>query len=267
MKTITVSCIIALAALTASHAGETNKTFKTMTPAEKAAYKAAMFRKSGGFGLFGAEGCVKVISYQKALPLDNVKSAGEAFSKQMKIVIASESASGSFSLADADKLQNNSKANAVVFVVADPTLPMTLVAPESRWGVVNVTKLSEGDPTRDVLAKRVHTAVFRAIAGVIGAYGSQYPGTIMEGILSAKEMGNHSDYAFIPDSQMAVVNFLPKIGMKQGQTITYAKACKLGIAPAPTNDIQKAIWEEVHAPPSKPIKITYDKDKQKPVVK
>lgn len=36
---------------------------------------------------------------------------------------------------------------------------------------------------------------------------------------------------------------------------TYRTACQQGWAPAPTNDVQKAIWDEVHTLPSEPIKI------------
>ena len=36
---------------------------------------------------------------------------------------------------------------------------------------------------------------------------------------------------------------------------TYWQACKEGWAPAPTNDVQKAIWDKVHSLPTAPLKI------------
>ena len=39
---------------------------------------------------------------------------------------------------------------------------------------------------------------------------------------------------------------------------TYAAACRMGWAPPPTNDIQRVIWDKVHAVPAKPMKIEFD---------
>jgi hypothetical protein len=43
----------------------------------------------------------------------------------------------------------------------------------------------------------------------------------------------------------------------------YRQACKQGWAPAPTNDVQRAIWNKVHELPSDPIKIKYDPKRDK----
>ena len=42
---------------------------------------------------------------------------------------------------------------------------------------------------------------------------------------------------------------------------TYKKACQEGWVSAPTNDIQKAIWDKVHAAPKNPMKIEFDSKK------
>ena len=39
---------------------------------------------------------------------------------------------------------------------------------------------------------------------------------------------------------------------------SYQKACEEGWAPLPTNDVQKAIWDKVHAVPKNPMKIEFD---------
>ena len=46
--------------------------------------------------------------------------------------------------------------------------------------------------------------------------------------------------------------------MKMVKIGTYRQACQEGWAPAPKNDEQKAIWNQVHAIPDKPIKIEFD---------
>ena len=43
--------------------------------------------------------------------------------------------------------------------------------------------------------------------------------------------------------------------------MTYKEACEEGWAPAPTNEIQKAIWDKVRATPKNPMKIEFDPKK------
>ena len=50
-------------------------------------------------------------------------------------------------------------------------------------------------------------------------------------------------------------------GMTPTRIASYKKACQEGWAPAPTNDVQKAIWEKVHAVPATPMKIEFDPKK------
>ena len=49
------------------------------------------------------------------------------------------------------------------------------------------------------------------------------------------------------------------LGVRPAIYDTYDRACQEGWAPAPTNDVQKAIWDEVHEMPTEPIKIKYQK--------
>ena len=65
------------------------------------------------------------------------------------------------------------------------------------------------------------------------------------------------------DTMMGVVKHLPEIGVVPDQRITYREACRKGIAPAPTNEYQKAIWEKEHAVPKNPMKIEFDPKKGK----
>jgi hypothetical protein len=61
------------------------------------------------------------------------------------------------------------------------------------------------------------------------------------------------------------VTYLKSLGVTPAEMTTYRKACREGWAPAPTNDIQKAIWEQVKADkergPTNPLKISMPKRK------
>jgi hypothetical protein len=49
-----------------------------------------------------------------------------------------------------------------------------------------------------------------------------------------------------------------RFGVKKERRIPYRVACQEGWAAQPTNDYQKAVWEQVHSIPDKPLKIEYD---------
>jgi len=52
-------------------------------------------------------------------------------------------------------------------------------------------------------------------------------------------------------------------GVKSEQLIPYRVAVQEGWAPQPTNDVQRTIWNQIHAIPDKPITIEFDPKKDK----
>ena len=55
--------------------------------------------------------------------------------------------------------------------------------------------------------------------------------------------------------------YLEKLGVTKMEKTTYLRACKEGWAPAPTNEVQKRVWDKVHAAPRMPMKIEFDPKK------
>ena len=168
-----------------------------------------------------------------------------------------------------EALKKNSGADVAIIVVADEKTPAMLAAVEDGWAVVNVKKLDRGLKTPAAMekfyAERCLREVIRAFTVVSGGVFSQYPGNIMS-ISKVEDLDLCKP--FIPmDKLESITTYLGARDVTPLRVAPYRKACQEGWAPAPTNDYQKAIWEKVHAPPSKPLKITYDKDNQKPVVK
>lgn len=69
---------------------------------------------------------------------------------------------------------------------------------------------------------------------------------------------------FIPiDMANRYTAYLETLGVKPAHERTYRQACKEGWAPAPTNEIQQAIWNQVRQLPTNPIKIEFDESKGK----
>ena len=157
-------------------------------------------------------------------------------------------------------------ANAAVFIIEDADLPALLGAPEERWAIVNVAKLATQGCTEEKLKTRVSRELMRAIGYVCG---TDCLGTGAEAhpILSPADLEYRMTDGFTVESMIKTADYLPKIGIVSYQKATYKQACQEGWANCPTDEVQKAIWDSIHNTPSKPIKITYDKGKQKPVVK
>ena len=157
------------------------------------------------------------------------------------------------------------KGDVTLFIVDDPALPPLLVAPDSRWAAVNAGRLrSEKEP---FFAARVKKEIVRAFAFLCGAANSQFPDALTGPVTAVEDLDRFEDHRLPADIFQRCCTTMRRIGVTPAQILPYSAACKMGIAPQPTNDIQRAIWDKVHAPPEKPLKITYDKDKQKPVVK
>ena len=92
----------------------------------------------------------------------------------------------------------------------------------------------------------------------------QYDGSVMMGVLKPEDLDQIDIKMTVPAELAAgMTKNLRLRGVTEFKTTSYLVACREGWAPAPTNDIQKAIWEKVHAPPQKPMKIKFDPAAQK----
>lgn len=164
---------------------------------------------------------------------------------------------------DPAALKNASKADVAVIIVADDKAPILLAAVEDGWAVVNIRKLTEGFTNPEAKAKfyeaRCEKEVLRALAIVGGGVSSQYPNNLMD-ITSIRDLDLVG--TFIPnDTGRNMKKVLATRGVTPLERAFYSQACRMGWAPAPTNENQKAIWDRVHALPTKPIKIKYDPKK------
>lgn len=145
----------------------------------------------------------------------------------------------------------------LVSVINDPEAPLMLIAPEDHWGSVNVAKLVDDLPSERAKARfrdsRARKELIRAFSLMCGGGGSQFPGNMMNAA-TMKELDLTVDT--IP---VDMIDFyqthLKNFGVTPKQEVTYETACEEGWAPLPTNDVQKAIWDEVHAIPDQPIVI------------
>lgn len=159
------------------------------------------------------------------------------------------------------EMQDAHRAKAVmIYIVNDTALPTIFCAPEELWGVVNVAKLKT-EKTAFYQA-RVKKEISRVFALVSGASSSKFVGTLLNPITTTSELDTHVDNRLPADVLARIPAYLGQVGITPAFISTYAAACKQGWAPAPTNDVQKAIWEKIKAEkdqkPSNPIKVNFD---------
>ena len=235
---------------------------KKETPEQKAARKARMYRKLGGhvINMATMKGSFVFVNAQKkvaAEPLaDTAKSMADFFMSDFRLV---ESKS-SVTFANAAEAIKRTGAIYGVVIVDIPTLPALITVPDGKWALVNVAAI-DGDDAR--LVRRAKLEMWRAL-GYLCA--SNFDGCMMQPVQSMEQLDALPD-ALSQEALYRIPRHLEKCGITPYTRATYKRACEEGWAHQPTNDVEKAIWEKVHTPPTKPLKITYDKDKQKPVVK
>ena len=205
--------------------------------------------KQGGFleRPDSLKGKIAFIDTQDAVKGDVIKKAIERINAGTEFNLA-------YNKVQAGKpgdLLRDSGANLAVVVIADDTTPAMLVAPEERWAVVNARKTKSDEITRK--------EIMRAFSLLCGGGSSQFPGGLFN---KAKlEDVEECDEAIPTDLLNAHKDYLKQLGVTPKMRSSYKVAVREGWAPEPTNDIQKAIWDQLHQLPSNPIKIKYDPKK------
>ena len=147
----------------------------------------------------------------------------------------------------------------VVAVVNDPASDATiLVAPEQNWATLNVNLLLRDNPSPDVVASRIHKEIWRATAMAMGAANSMTQPCLLRQINTLRELDRTKNMLPSPQPINNMIDVADKLGIVRVHRATYRKACQEGWAPAPTNNVQRTIWNQVHQIPDKPITIEYD---------
>lgn len=235
-----------------------------LTPEQKAARAEARRKHTGGFIEFPGTGKIAVLNAQKTIPLELINENVTMLSRLARNVnVAVEDAT--FSLETAKSVREKVGAPAAVYLVEDPALPMSLIAIEDGWGIVNIAPLKEGADDAK-LKTRFKKEFVRVSSIVFTGAKSQFKNSPLQSAQSVADLDKIVGENYGIDTMTALMNHLPEIGVKPSTRMTYRSACMQGIAPAPTNEYQKVIWEEIKAQksedPSSPIKIAPG---QKPV--
>lgn len=194
---------------------------------------------------------IRVANAQKRVPEDVLKATAEVMQGALGLPIV-VSAGGS----DARPGDNT----AAVVVLADRgDAPRVLVAPEEGWAAVNTEALAADGATGTNYELRVTKEMWRALAIMLGASDSMFQPCLLAPVHSLADLDGLGCNVPSPEPFGKMVRNARALGCQPAHRATYKRACQEGWAPAPTNDVQRAIWEQVKADkergPSNPITI------------
>lgn len=159
---------------------------------------------------------------------------------------------------------NGFGAKGAIWIIDDPTLPVSLVAPENGWGLLNVAPMFADNPDAAKLEKRIAKFIYRTFANINGIGDStMMPACVMKQAVGIDGVDSLVCATYSPEACSKIANFLALAGYKRCNIGTYYDACEEGWAPPPTNDVQRAIWEKVHKLPTNPLTIQRESVKRK----
>lgn len=156
------------------------------------------------------------------------------------------------------------EAEANLFIVDNPSLPSLLSAPENRWVLVNVAQLTSGAGAKpQFFEARVKKELTRGFCLLAGAQDSGFKMSLMGCKTSPDQLDTHADCRLPVDIIKRFGPYLEGYGIRPEKVVSYRKACEEGWAPQPTNELQKAVWDDVRTIPDKPITIEFDPKRDK----
>lgn len=227
---------------------------KKLTPEEIAVRRAEMkkrrYERTGGY-------VVKPDNNIKVLALVNVNNTVD---KELLTKLAKEMEQALlFNVVASVERPANA---GVVIEIKDTDYPATFItAPENGYGMLNVRPLKIDNPSKEKLERRTIQQIWRTTILTLGGGYDIEPKCLMKPFASVQELDSCPSICPCPMSFSAVVAAAARFGVNPIYRATYKRACEEGWAPAPTNDVQKAIWDNVHATPKNPLKIEFDPEK------
>lgn len=214
-----------------------------MSDADKAARKAEFYQKTGGLIRKPGTGSGKLafVNAQTRFAEADLKAVAEQLTKSMMIdfVVVPGKDVGFANAATSVKAAGASAG--VVLTTLDKNVPELVVVPDLGYAIINLAAVpAEAD------AKYLQKQLLRATAGAAGAMSSQYPMTLMSSFDNPKKLAAFPTMDLPADVMMRVKNALKQNGVAPYSVTTYKHACREGWAPAPKNDVEKAIWKEMN---------------------
>lgn len=238
--------------------------------AEGASARPAKFNRASGGLVFsepkGKQICL--LSAQEVVTTNILRAAADKVVAEIHapIEIVTVRNKGSV-VVEMEALQKNPKYATLVAFIEGNGETITKFDPDNGRCVVDVRTLAKDGADKSRIEERVIKCVWRSVGFVLGAGMSIGSWSVLGRARTLAELDAIKATSPSPEQHNSMVYNSKKMGIVPVNVASYRTACQQGWAKRPQDEAQQKIWDEIHTTPSKPIKITYDKDKQKPVVK
>ena len=191
---------------------------------------------------------IRVANAQKRVPADVLRTTAEVMQDALGFPVE---------VAESNGVEKPGGAVAAVIVVGDRGVdsPRILIAPEEGWAAVNTEALAADGAAGEKYDLRVTRELWRAFAIMLGASDSTFQPCLLAPVHSLADLDGLGCNVPAPEPFRKMARNAIALGCQRQHRATYKRACEEGWAPAPTNDVQRAIWEKVHELPAAPIKI------------
>jgi hypothetical protein len=201
------------------------------------------------------KGHILVANMQTKVPASELEKTVKQLIGMTRLDIRFTNIAGEVSPSVANKKVKELGANAVIFVTDSDKCDISLLcAPENGWTIINSSVVTKDAKNEIFAAARLRKELMRGFFAATGAMNSRYPGTVMNYVGKPSDLDKLVEEVPV-DMSMRTIEYLSKMGVTPIQYTTYYRAVQQGWAAAPTNDIQKTIWDKVHAMPTAPLKI------------
>jgi hypothetical protein len=251
MNKIIIYIMVAIMSITAFAAESAQKKRVRLTPEERAARR---YRRNGGNIEKPISGNYIAIVNPKLVTRNQLDKAVSSIRELLPFQFKQIS-----SMTEADN-----KAVMKIELVSEDSLDTLTIYPERPGAKINISALKKDSPDENKFALRFTKQIWRALSFALGAGNSvSMFSSVMKPVTSLRDLDRLKTENAAPDGFNQMLEMANKIKLERQGVYTYRQACIEGWAPAPTNDIQKAIWDKVHATPKNPMKIEFDPKKRR----
>ena len=165
----------------------------------------------------GGVGHISIVNAGGVSNKESIVKTAQTFEQLLMVDVKVSDAKWSLATSADDVKATGAKA--AIFVINDKTLPISLVAMEARWGVVNANGLTDASVQKEVI---------RVLTVLLGGCSSQYAGSAMRAAFSAQDLEKNVGSSFTIDVMLPVLNNLEKMGFKTFQMLTREEAVDAG---------------------------------------
>lgn len=220
------------------------------------------FKDNGGMTLIKGKGRVTLIDCRPTQSMCDFRESMAKLRDTFNIDIRHVKGI-TFTLQNAKQQLLATESNVAVFIVDDPLYPMTLSTSEDNWALVNIAQIKKDNPSPEKLKRRTNILLVRQCCRALGSDETKALDCCFRTIQKASDIDSIKSLDVTINPYLSISEVLNLRGIEPFEYGTYRDACEAGVAKPPTNQLQKAIWQEVHQLPTKPIKILPESQRKK----